>query len=161
MRSVSKVTCYPPIELQQARPRHCSFEGRAAELFAYDAYWLAIRINTTATLLVGSIAHVLGGQARPTGESALTSASVDAQGAAEAFLHGEDHEDNRWVYAFIWSSVMANALRTTPPDGLRTLRGVAENRGLRYGEEQQLGQAGLQGEISRLILGAPLYVEGA
>jgi hypothetical protein len=96
------------------------------------------------------------------GDPNAISASVYPEAAAQAFLQGqEDEKDLPERYAYIWSAVMESALKTIPMNALPRLRGVAENRGLRYGGEGQLGEPGFPGEVSRLILGAPLYVEGA
>jgi hypothetical protein len=102
---------------------------------------------------------VLGGPA--TRRTAAISPSVDTDGAAKALLESRGKEPDRWGYAYIWSAVMADVLRTTPVQSLQRLRGVAENRGLRYGEEEQLERAGLTVPVSRLVLGSPLLVHGA
>jgi hypothetical protein len=134
------------------------FDGPAAELFHDGVYWAAVRVEATAVLLVGSDSHVLGGTASRSADAISPSVNTDA--AAKALLDSERKAEDRWGYAYIWYAVMAEALRTTPVAGLQRLAGIAENRGLRYGDEQQLGRAGLPGEISRLILGSPLFVHG-
>jgi hypothetical protein len=55
--------------------------------------------------------------------------------------------EERYSFAYIWTAVMANALETTPIDSLPRLRGVAENRGIRHGDERQLVQADLPGKL--------------
>jgi hypothetical protein len=104
------------------------FDGPAAERFEHGVYWVALWSDATAILLVGSDSHVLGGPA--TRRTDAISPSVDPDGAAKAVLESQGREPDRWGYAYIWSAVMADALRTTPAQSLQRLRGVAENRGL-------------------------------
>jgi hypothetical protein len=146
-----------PVDGDIAGAPFFEFDGPAAELFTKDAYWIALTVNTTAILLVGSSTHVYG--AAPVGETATISPSTDPDGVAKAFAEGQEEGEESWVYSYIWGVVMSNALKTTPTGDLRPLRGVAENRGWRYAESEQL--AGFSGDTSKLLLGAPLYVEGA
>jgi hypothetical protein len=135
------------------------FDGPAAELFEHGVYWVATWTDAAAILLVGSDSHLLGGPAMQPRHA--ISPSVDTDGAAKALLESREKEPDRCGYAYIWSVVMADSLQTTPVHGLQRLSGVAENRGERYGDEEQLGQAGLPRELSRLILGSPIFVQGA
>ncbi len=174
-----------PVERLNAGPwsPFFEFEGRGAELFTAEAYWVAMMIETTAVLLVGSITHVVGGPAQPL-RSDVISPSVQPDYVAQALLQStysvdpwaddervdeearwreyEDslkHEDtelkgSRYVYDYVWNAVMSEALENTPLEGLRTLGGVAENRGPRY-----FRQESDFAKVSDFILGVPLYVE--
>jgi hypothetical protein len=149
--------------LSTAAPRFVSFEGVAGRLVEHGAYWMALRGQRNALLLLGSAGYALG---RPIQATTTISPSVDPVGAIrEAFedestplIAGGDlaHVGGlSFRLSYAWQEVF----RTTAPEEgvLPAVEGVAI-----FARSVPASMGQMQREVgeplSTLIVGTPIYI---
>jgi hypothetical protein len=136
------------------------FHGPTARLIQNGQFWVATFDGETAILLGGSAAHCIGGS-NPT--SNAISPSADPLGSIESLLsHGSTGEQLVNNLSYIWAMVARESMaRLGGLSALPYAKGIAISAGSAKSEPAQIRKSGYEGQIDRIIVGSPIFVEQA
>jgi hypothetical protein len=136
------------------------FQGRAARLIQDGQFWLATKVGEAAILLAGSAAHCIG-SSNPI--SNAISPSADPLGSIGSFLSdgstGGERVNN---VSYIWTTVARESIEGLGGfEALPYAKGIAIFAGSAKGDFSQIRESGYEGQIDRIIIGSPIFVEQA
>jgi hypothetical protein len=135
-------------------PTVISFEGNAARQISDDVFWLAMERGKSGLLLAGSAAFAIG--APPKAEH-LLSPSADPVGAVKAAFKKDHEPPNSPLSArlsYAWQALMSESLEGALP----RVSGLAVFARTVKSERSQIRRIG-KGNVRRIVVGSPIYVE--
>jgi hypothetical protein len=145
-----------------SQPLFFQFHGPTARLIQDGQFWVATLDGDTAILLGGSAAHCIG-CLNPL--SNAISPSANPLGSMEYLLsHRSAGEESTVVHnlSYIWASVIRDTTeRLEDVSALPHARGIAIYAASTKSNPAQLRESGYEGQIHRIIVGSPIFVEQA